>query len=136
MIKAVIADTTPLYALVDSSDQYHQKAKQELSSIQRLKIQVIIPYPIALESYSLVLYRLGTQIAIRFFEEICDSAELVHATDEDYNFAWQKIKQYSDQKITLFDAVTGSISERLNYPVWTYDYHFDLMSISVWRENQ
>ncbi|MGL5133438.1 MAG: hypothetical protein ACRC78_12980 [Planktothrix sp.] len=36
MIKAVIADTTPLYALVDSSDQYHQKARQELSQIQQL----------------------------------------------------------------------------------------------------
>jgi len=33
MIKAVIADTTPLYALVDSSDQYHLKARQELSRV-------------------------------------------------------------------------------------------------------
>lgn len=53
MIKAVIADTTPLYALVDSSDQYHKRATQELSTIQQLNIKVIIPYPIALESYSL-----------------------------------------------------------------------------------
>ena len=68
MVKAVIADTTPLYALVDSSDQYHQKATHELSIIQQFNIQVIIPYPIVLESYSLVLYRLGNQTAITFFD--------------------------------------------------------------------
>jgi len=49
MIKAVIADTTPLYALVDSSDQYHLKARQELSQIQQLNLQVMIPYPIVLK---------------------------------------------------------------------------------------
>ncbi len=135
MVKAIIADTTPLYALVDPSDQYYQKARQELSTIQKLNRRVIIPYPIVLESYSLVLYRLGIQTAIKFFEEIRDSADLIHPTEEDYNLAWQKVKQYSDQKITLFDAVTASISQRLNYPVWTYDRHFEVMLISVWKQN-
>ena len=121
--------------MLDSSDQYSQKARQELLKIQRLNIKVIIPYPIALESYSLVLYRLGIETAIKFFEEIKASAELIHPTEEDYNLAWLKVKKYSDQKITLFDAVTASISQRLNYPVWTYDHHFDLMLISVWRGN-
>ncbi|WP_302184643.1 hypothetical protein [Planktothrix pseudagardhii] len=43
MIKAVIADTIPLYALVDSSDQYHLKSRQELSQIQLLNLKVMIP---------------------------------------------------------------------------------------------
>ncbi|WP_324282496.1 PIN domain-containing protein [Cyanobacterium aponinum UTEX 3222] len=135
MIKAIIADTILLYALVDSSDQYYGKARSELLKIQQLKIQVIIPYPIALECYSLVLYRLGNQNAHRFAQQIKDSAQLIQPTNEDYHLAWQKIKQYSDQKITLFDAVTATISQRLNYPVWTYDYHFDLMSIPIWRDS-
>jgi predicted nucleic acid-binding protein len=133
MISSVIADTTPLYGLVDPSDQYHQRAVQELLIIQRLKIKVIIPYPIALESYSLVLYRLGIPIALKFFEEMRNSAILVEPTQNDYYLAWQKVKQYSDQKVTLFDAVTAIISQRLNHPVWTYDHHFDIMGISVWR---
>lgn len=135
MIKAVIADTTPLYALVDSSDQYHLKARQELSQIQALNLKVMIPYPIVLETYTLVLYRLGIQRAIKFSEEIKESAELIHPLEEDYTLAWQKVQQYPDQKITLFDAVTASISQRLNTPLWTYDHHFDLMLIPVWRLN-
>ncbi|CAD5981390.1 hypothetical protein PCC9214_04794 [Planktothrix tepida] len=43
MIKAVIVDTTPLYTLVDSSDQYHLKSRQELSQIQLLNLKVMIP---------------------------------------------------------------------------------------------
>lgn len=136
MIRAIIADTTPLYALVDISDQYHQQATKELSIIQKSKIQIIIPYPIALESYSLVLYRLGIKTAINFSQEIRNSSDLIHPNETDYYVAWQKVKEYSDQKITLFDAVTAIISQRLNYPVWTYDYHFDVMSIPVWKTHE
>lgn len=48
--------------------------EQESSITQQFNIQVIIPYAIALESYSLVLYRLGIQAKITFSEEIRDSA--------------------------------------------------------------
>lgn len=132
-MQAIIADTTPLYALVYSSDQYHSKARQELSIIQQITVNVVIPYPIVLETYTLVLYRLGNATAIKFYQEIKESAKLLQPTEEDYILAGEKIKQYSDQKITLFDAVTATISQRLNIPVWTYDHHFDVMLISVWR---
>lgn len=132
MVKAIIADTTPLYALIDSSDQYYQIAREQLLKIQQLNIQVIVSSHILLESYSLILYRLGIDTAIKFSQEIRNSAELIHPNDADYQLAYKKIQLYSDQKITLFDAVTASISQRLNYPVWTYDHHFNVMLIPVW----
>jgi predicted nucleic acid-binding protein len=35
----------------------------------------------------------------------------------------------------MFDAVTAVLARRLELPVWTYDHHFDVMRIAVWRNN-
>jgi uncharacterized protein len=43
------------------------------------------------------------------------------------------ILPYRDQDISLFAAVIAEMSDRLEAPVWTYDYHFDTMRADVWR---
>ncbi|MDA2937242.1 hypothetical protein MYX75_03135 [Acidobacteria bacterium AH-259-A15] len=58
---------------------------------------------------------------------------LLSPSKDDYTAAIHTVKAYKDQPITLFDAVTAKLSSELGWPVWTYDYHFDLMQISVWR---
>jgi uncharacterized protein len=50
-----------------------------------------------------------------------------------YQEACVTILPYRDQDISLFDAVIAKMSERLEAPVWTYDYHFDTMRADVWR---
>ena len=64
-LKAVIADTVTIYAAFDPSDQYHDRAQVELEQLEQQKLSVIIPYPIVWESYSLVMQRLGTSLAIQ-----------------------------------------------------------------------
>ena len=39
--------------------------------------------------------------------------------------------QYPDQTITLVDATTAVLSAKMNIPIWTYDYHFDVMGSLV-----
>jgi predicted nucleic acid-binding protein len=39
----------------------------------------------------------------------------------------------SDQDISLFDAITHVVSERLHVPVWSYDHHFDVLRTRRWR---
>ncbi len=41
--------------------------------------------------------------------------------------------RYQDQDLSLFDAIAAVVSERLSLPVWTYDYHFEVMRVEVWR---
>ena len=43
------------------------------------------------------------------------------------------ILPYRDQDISLFAAVSAEMSDRLEAPVWTYDYHFVTMRADVWR---
>jgi predicted nucleic acid-binding protein len=57
----------------------------------------------------------------------------VNPTPEDYRDATKKVRAFTDQKITLFDAAVAVLGDRLGLKVWTYDHHFDVMRAVVWR---
>jgi predicted nucleic acid-binding protein len=130
--RTVLADTGPLYASADPDDSHHKQARQQLQRLGREKDEVIIAYPTLLEAYTLLLFRLGTRHASVWLDEV-GSTSLINPTAEDYRQAITRIQTLKDQPITLFDAVVASISTRLDVAVWTYDYHFDLMRVEVWR---
>jgi hypothetical protein len=53
----------PLNAAIDASAQYHSKAQAELRRIEAENLTVIISFPLYIETYSLLLYRLGFEQA-------------------------------------------------------------------------
>ncbi|MFM7447631.1 MAG: type II toxin-antitoxin system VapC family toxin [Leptolyngbyaceae cyanobacterium] len=132
-MRSVIADTGPLYAAYDPSDSYHSQALAEVERLTQQNLTVLLPYPIFLETHSLILKRLGIQIGFRYIQEISIGTEQLQPTLEDYRTATQIIQRYPDQAITLFDATTAAISQRLRVAIWTYDFHFDVINSSVWR---
>jgi predicted nucleic acid-binding protein len=132
MIRAVLADTGPLFAANDEGDAHHQRALRELKELARDRREVLIPYPILLEAYSLLLFKLGTSAALGWLAEVA-GASLVNPTPEDYGRAFTTVRALSDQPISLADASVAALASRLGLEVWTYDHHFDAMRIPVWR---
>jgi predicted nucleic acid-binding protein len=129
----ILADTGPLYAAAVSSDQHHDRAQEELARLESERLSVIVPYPIVLESYSLLLRRARPSVAHRWLDELLESASLINPTSNDYQEASARVRSYLDQPLSLFDGLLAVLSERLDLPVWTYDHHFDLMRVKVWR---
>jgi predicted nucleic acid-binding protein len=130
--RAVLADTGPLYAAVDPHDARHKQALAELRKLDREKRAVVVAYPTLLEAYTMVLRRLGRDTASDWLSDMADAA-LVNPTPEDYRRASARIGTLADQPITLFDATVAVLATRLNLEVWTYDHHFDVMRVPVWR---
>jgi hypothetical protein len=85
-----------------------------------------------LEAYTLVLFRLGETAAMRWLEEMAGAA-LVNPSADDYRQAVVRVQSLKDQSITLFNALVASLAGRLGLEVWTYDHHFDVMRVAVWR---
>lgn len=106
----VLADTGSLYAAYDPSDTYHAQALAELDRLATENLTVLVPYPVFLETHSLILKRLGIRIGFRYVDEIINGADLIQPTIADYQTATQLIQQYPDQAITLFDATTTTIA--------------------------
>ena len=131
-MRAVLADTGPLYAAVDPEDEHHKRALRDLHRLDAEQREIVVVYPILLEAYSLILFRLGKNTASDWLIDMADAA-LVNPTPEDYRQAAAKVRALADQPITLFDAVAAAVATRLRLDVWTYDHHFDVMRVGVWR---
>ena len=129
----VLADTGPLYAARDPDDSHHERSQGDLARLKAQNLKVVVPYPALLESYSLVMRKLGNREAHDFLAQVVSTAILENATTEDYQQACVTVLPYRDQDISLFDVVIAEMSDRLEAPVWTYDYHFDNMRADVWR---
>jgi predicted nucleic acid-binding protein len=132
MKRSVLADASPLYAAADEADAHHLRALRELQKLARDRRELAVTYPTLLETYSLVLHRMGTNAASKWLTYMAD-VTLLNPTAEDYRQALARVRALTDQHITLFDATVAALATRLNLEVWTYDHHFDAMQVAVWR---
>ena len=130
----ILADAGPLYAAVDPHDAHHLRATKELQLLAREKREILVTFPTLLETYSLVRFRLGRKVAARWLTEMSE-ATLINPTAEDFREAFTKVTRLADQSITLFDATLAVLAGRFALAVWTYDHHFDVMRVKVWRTN-
>lgn len=128
----MLADTGPLYAAADPHDEQHERAQDELERMAREQYEVLVAYPTLLEAYTLVLFRLGKNSVSRWLKDMA-SAGLVNPMADDYLHAVRRVQSLADQPITLFDGTVAAMASRLGLEVWTYDHHFDLMRVGVWR---
>jgi predicted nucleic acid-binding protein len=129
----VLADSGPLYAALDPGDTHHERAQHELTMLEAGELSVVALFPTLLESYTLVLRRLGFQVASGFVKEMFLGSVPLNPEPDDYLKAARRVRTHPDQPITLFDAVLAVVSDRLRLPVWTYDQHFDVMAAEDWR---
>ncbi len=132
MIRAVLADSGPLFAANDEGDEHHRRSLEQLKELARDRRDVLIAYPILLEAYSLLLFKLGKHAASAWLAEVAE-ASFVNPTPEDYARGITTARALADQRITLVDATLAALSWRLGLEVWTYDHHFDVMRVRVWR---
>jgi predicted nucleic acid-binding protein len=129
----VLADTGPLYAALDPSDDNHDRAQRDIEHLDSEGLGVAVAYTTLCECYSLVLYKLGIEAARGWLAEVQERASLVNPILEDFGEAAALLRGYGDQALSLFDAVAVALSWRLGLSVWTYDHHFDIVRAEVWR---
>jgi predicted nucleic acid-binding protein len=132
MIRGVLADTGPLYAANDEGDTHHPLALRQLKDLARDRRKVLVAYPILLEAYSLLLYKLGRRAASGWLAEVSE-ASFLNPAPEDYARGLTMVQALPDQSITLVDATLAALATRLGLDVWTYDHHFDVMRVGIWR---
>jgi len=132
MTRAVFTDSGPLFAIADESDEHHERALRQSALLTRDRWEILVPYPILLETYTLVLFNLGQESALHWLSQIL-SAVFISPTPEDYRRAATQVLALPDQSVTLIDATVAVLAGRLGLQVWTYDHHFDVMRVPVWR---
>lgn len=132
-MRAVLADTGPLYALAISSDQYHEKAREGERQLIRQGLRVFVNYATPFETQSLLLRRVTPATAARWQQQLTQGSSFIAPRPEDFESAIEKTKRFPDQTLSYFDCLLTVLSERLELPIWTFDADFDVMKADVWR---
>ena len=130
----MLADTGPLYAALDPSDDNHDRARADIELLNADGIGIMVAYTTLCECYSVILCKLGIGAAHGWLREVGDHASLINPIPNDFERASDLLHGYQDQALSMFDAVTASLGRRLGLPVWTYDHHFDVVRVEVWRD--
>ncbi len=132
-MRGVLADTGPLYALIDPDDEHHGRAGMELARLADDGYGLVVAFPIMVEAYKLILRSLGIAAAHRWLEEAERRTVPYNPAPGDYREASLRVRRCPDQAITLEDTLLAVLGERLGTSIWTFDHHFDILRARVWR---
>lgn len=104
----------------------------EMDELRRRGVEVVVIYPILIESYNLLVRRVPLPTAHTWLSGMLTVSGFLNPAEADYLHAADIVRRYSDQPLTLSDAVLAGLSMRLALPVWSYDHHFDVLRVPRW----
>jgi predicted nucleic acid-binding protein len=108
----VVADTGPLYALVDASDAWH---KRVVAWWRRNKEPMVVPVCVLPEVCYLLHTRISPRAEAAFVRSVADGEFVIEALESgDVTRAEALMKRYSDLAIGFVDATVIATAERLD----------------------
>lgn len=124
---SIFVDTGAFYALADTRDKYHERAKAYYTANAKPGTFLTSEY-IFVESWTLIYHKLGKAASQKFWETIRTNAfPLQRVTAFDLERAWEIFNKYSDQDFCLVDCTSFAIMERLNIvDVFNFNHHFSV----------
>ncbi len=122
-MEIIMVDTSAVYALLDRSDEMHDRAKNSLLIINQNKNRVLLTNFIVAECHALISSRLNHEIARNWLKNLCWPVERV--LEEDEKNAVQILMSYRDKSYTYTDAATFAVMDRLGLTTaFAFDNHF------------
>lgn len=110
-VRTVLADTGPLYALADQSDEWHGRVRKFLEDFSP---RLVVPITVIPEVTYLVSKFLGGPAEIRFVESVHRGELLLEpVTKADLTRSMEVMRRYADSEIGFVDASIVAVAERL-----------------------
>lgn len=128
----IVLDTGGLYALLDSSDRYHDAAHAAIGGYDG---PLLLSPLILAETDYLVSKRLGRRAERAFLSEVTDNVyRLVPFGDEDMDLATAQVNRYADMDIGIADASVAVVAGRYRtVDLLSVDQHFRAIG-PLWGE--
>jgi predicted nucleic acid-binding protein len=125
-VRRVLVDSAAYYALTDQESLQHQRAVAVIAQLAAEHCHLFTTNFIVAETHSLLLNRLGRDLAALVLQRIDQSTTTIvriSATDE--RRARDIISGHRDKDYTLTDATSFAVMERLRIgDAFTFDRHF------------
>ncbi|MEO5567110.1 MAG: PIN domain-containing protein [Gemmatimonadaceae bacterium] len=107
----IVADTGPLYALVDSSDAWHERV---VAWWMTNRADIVVPVGVIPEVAYLLQARIGPEAELAFVQSLADGElEIEPLENEDLARIAHLMDQYADMRLGFVDASVIAAAERL-----------------------
>jgi predicted nucleic acid-binding protein len=123
--ESLFIDTSAIYALINRSDIDHKQARDCLTLLSSGNHSFVTSNFVISETYTLILYKIGRDTALRVTNGIRDTYEIERVSVTDEDVAWQIINDYDDKKFSFVDATTFALMSRIGISyAFSFDDHF------------
>jgi predicted nucleic acid-binding protein len=115
-------------------DQHNEAARAAFRSFNSAS-EVLLPFATLLELHRLIVHRKPADpaFALGVIHKVRQAYPVVVPTAGDLDSGLELLHRYSDQAITLADAVLASMAKNAGAQVLTFDHrHFGLMGAEVY----
>lgn len=125
LVMTVMVDTGAWYALCDSSDRHHLRAKDFYLEVAG-EVPLVTTVPIVVETWALLSSHLGRHAALTFWHMLRETATpIISPESSDIEAAWHIMQAFPGQNFSFTDLTTFAVMERLRIErVFTFDRHF------------
>jgi predicted nucleic acid-binding protein len=138
MNKPVFVDTSAWFASIAKNDQAHRQAITEHQKLLREKARFFTSNLVVHESTILLERKVNRREGIQFLTSIIadPNVEIIHATPEIEQEAYQMYKKYGDQDFSIADCVSFVIMKHFAiHRAFTFDDHFRTMDFEMVPRN-
>lgn len=130
--RAILVDTSALYALVDHQDRHHAEVAHCLRELDADGATLVVIEPVFIEAITLIKRRLGAAIAVEVGRRLRASqvAQLTHLGTDDRESSWAVFERFADKDWTYVDCACLAVMQRHDIAAAvSVDRHFDQMGV-------
>ncbi len=122
----IFVDTSAIFALLDSDDQYHPQAVALWQKVVADGYQLYTTNYVVIECVALIQRRLGFSALDDFVQHILPSLTIGWVSAETHTTAFEFLLQQRKRDMSLVDCVSFEFMRRFSIDTaFTFDKHFD-----------
>ena len=127
---AVVIDTSAWYAIVSSSDKFHESAVRVFNGLIDGGASLMTTSYVLAETVGLVQRRLGRQVVLKVGTTIPAICEIIWVEERAHALVWREV-QRSEARLSLVDWSCVVTARTFRCPVFAFDSDFKQTGIRV-----
>ena len=125
-MRSAFVDTSGYYAELDSTDPFHEQARNAFALALREKWKLVTTNYVVHESWAVIQARLGWEAVDAWRDRLVTLCEVVWVTQELHNLGEARCRQARQRDLSLTDCVSIEIMRRRRIDqAIAFDGHFD-----------
>lgn len=124
MSDRVLVDTSAFYALISSSDEFHQRAGAIYTDLVDRQVDLYTTSYVLVEFMALIHRRLGFSVLDNFVNTVRDVVTVLWVDSLNHWEAWDLLKARQGRGLSFVDCTTLVLARSLNAKLFAFDEDF------------